>query len=89
VPPAASDSDQNIVLYQYQPELPESNGGMYLTRRGDFNAGAKISTFLRIRCKSSAPLGAPREIKALMAEKRHITFFGEGSQFKSMVILVL
>ena len=57
--------------------VPESNGGMYLTRRGDFNAGAKISTFLRIRCKSSAPLGAPREIKALMAEKRHVTFFGE------------
>lgn len=57
--------------------VPESNGGLYLTRRGDFNVGAHISSFLRVRCKTSAPLGASQEIKALMAEKRHVTFFGK------------
>ncbi len=55
--------------------VPESQGGLSLTRRGDFNAGSHINAFFRVHCKSSAPLGAASEVKALMAEKRHVTYF--------------
>jgi hypothetical protein len=64
--------------------VPESNGGQYLTRRGDFNAGNHINAFFRVQCKSAAPLGASADVKALMADKRHVTFFGKfvgGSSF--------
>ena len=56
--------------------VPESNGGLYLTRWGEFNAGAHINAIFRLRCRTAAPLGASQEIKALMADKRHITYFG-------------
>ena len=39
--------------------------------------GAHVNAFFRVCCKPSAPLGAPHEIKALLTEKRHCTFFGE------------
>lgn len=57
--------------------VPESNGGLYLTRRGDFNVASHINTFFRVHCKPSAPLGASADVKALMADKRQVTFFGK------------
>ena len=55
---------------------PDSNGGAFLTRQADFNAGTNINVFLRIRCKTSASLGASHEIKIALADKRQCTFFG-------------
>lgn len=69
-----SDDQQNLLLLQYQPELPESSGGMYLIRRTDFNVGAHVNAFFHVQTKSSASLGAPREVKQLMTDKRHVTF---------------
>lgn len=48
-----SDADKNIILYHYQPEVRESNGGTRLIQRADFHIGARINHFFRIRCKRS------------------------------------
>ena len=63
--------------FVFLPVVPESNGGLYLTRRGDFNAGSHINAFFRVQCKSAAPLGASADVKALMADRRQVTFFGK------------
>ena len=55
---------------------PDSNGGAFLTRQGDFNVGSIINTFVRIRCKSSAGLAASTEIKIALMDKRHSLFYG-------------
>lgn len=57
----------------YVGSVPESSGGLYLIRRGDFNAGAHINCFVRVHCHSAAP----GPLGALLNEKRHATFFGE------------
>ena len=56
--------------------VPESQGGMFLVRQGEFHAGTHINVFFRIRCKTSAGLGSSQEMKIALADKRHITFFG-------------
>lgn len=56
---------------------PESNGGSFLIRRGDFNIGSLANVFLRVRCKTSAGLGASREMKIALADKRQCTFIGK------------
>ena len=43
--------------------------------------GAHINTFMRVHCQSAAPPGSSNEMKALMVEKRDVTFFGELSVF--------
>ena len=48
-----SDADKNLILYHYQPEIRESNGGTRLIQRGDFHIGSRINHFFRIRCKKS------------------------------------
>ena len=68
---------------------PESNGGLYLVRRGEFNLGAHINVFFRIRCKTSAGLGASRELKIAFADKRHISFFGKGYRQIDLVLMCL
>ena len=55
---------------------PDSNGGAFLTRRGDFNIGSVVNAFVRIRCKSSAGIGAPSEMKIALMDKRQCIFYG-------------
>ena len=45
-----SDSEQNLILYSYQPETSESHGGTKLIRRADFHLGSHVNSFFRIRC---------------------------------------
>ena len=52
--------------------VPESYGGLYLVRRGDFNSGAHINSFVRVHCKPAS----------LLSEKRHATFFGKAASFE-------
>jgi cleavage and polyadenylation specificity factor subunit 1 len=70
-----SDSDMNMIIYQYQPEAPESSGGRYLIRQGDINVGSHVNAMFRLRCRSSAPLGSPHEMQVLMQDRRHTTYF--------------
>lgn len=53
-----------------------SNGGAYLVRCGDINVGSLVNIFVNIRCKTAAGLGASREMKIALADKRQCTFFG-------------
>lgn len=48
-----------------------------MIRRGDFNIGSLANVFLRVRCKTSAGLGASREMKIALADKRQCTFIGK------------
>ena len=63
-------------IYIIALSVPESNGGQYLIRLGEINVGSHINAMFRLRCRSSAPLGAPHEMQVLMQEKRHATYFG-------------
>lgn len=55
---------------------PASNGGASLVRCGDIHVGSLVNVFLNIRCKTSAGLGASREMKIALADKRQCTFIG-------------
>lgn len=68
-----SDSEQNVVLYMYQPESRESFGGQRLLRKADFHVGQKINTFFRIKCK----IGGLSDDKKFFSgvDRRHITMF--------------
>ncbi|XP_064466494.1 cleavage and polyadenylation specificity factor subunit 1-like [Ornithodoros turicata] len=46
-----TDSEQNLLLYMYQPESRESCGGQRLLRRGDFHVGSAITSMFRIKCR--------------------------------------
>ncbi|CAG2173415.1 unnamed protein product [Oppiella nova] len=68
-----SDSEKNIVLYSYQPEVRESQGGTRLLRRADYHFGSLINSFFRIRCKIPANITDMRVKQQLQC--RHITMF--------------
>lgn len=44
-----SDKDKNVVLFMYQPEARESNGGHRLIKKTDFHLGQHVNTFFKIR----------------------------------------
>lgn len=69
----ASDKDQNILLYLYQPMARESYGGQHLIRRGDFNIGSNINSFIRLCCKKSTLTAERRNF--LGSNRRHVTMY--------------
>ena len=44
-----SDAEKNLILYMYQPEARESQGGHRLIRKADFHVGQVVSTMFRIK----------------------------------------
>ncbi|CAG2109128.1 unnamed protein product [Medioppia subpectinata] len=70
---AISDSEKNIILYSYQPDVRESMGGTRLLRRADFHFGSNINSFFRIGCKIPANITDKRVKQQLQC--RHITMF--------------
>lgn len=68
-----SDSDKNIIVYTYQPEMVESAGGTRLIRRADFHVGSPINSFFRIRCR--IPFKDIDNRLKENYEKRHITMY--------------
>lgn len=69
-----SDAEENLILYMYQPESRESQGGHRLIRKADFHAGQPISTMFRIRCKITDPTTDKRFPPVV--EKRQVVGFG-------------
>lgn len=63
-----SDVDQNLFLLTYQPEAMESFGGQRLLQRADINVGSNITSFFRIRARTTGKLGGK--------DLRHLTCFG-------------
>ncbi|XP_065913707.1 cleavage and polyadenylation specificity factor subunit 1-like [Dysidea avara] len=70
-----TDDEGNIVIYQYQPEVPESQGGKHLVQRCDINTGARVNCLFRIKCKPSISPMLSREIQVAVTERRHATYF--------------
>jgi cleavage and polyadenylation specificity factor subunit 1 len=68
-----SDSEKNIILYSYQPDVRESVGGTRLLKRADYHFGSFINAFFRIRCKIS-PKIVDKRIKQTL-QNRQITMF--------------
>lgn len=69
-----SDAEQNLMLYMYQPESRESQGGHRLIRKADFHVGQVVSTMFRIRCKITDPTTEKRFPPLI--EKRQMIGFG-------------
>ncbi|XP_054164327.1 cleavage and polyadenylation specificity factor subunit 1-like [Oppia nitens] len=70
---AVSDSEKNIILYSYQPEVRESMGGTRLLRRADYYFGSVINSFFRIQCKVPVNIKDKRVKQQL--QTRQITMF--------------
>ena len=68
-----SDRMKNIIVYTYQPEVRESQGGQRLLRRADFHVDTHINAFFRIRCKLSDPSTDKQAVTPI--DKRHVTFY--------------
>lgn len=69
-----SDAEKNLILYMYQPEARESQGGHRLIRKADFHVGQVVSTMFRIKCKISDPTTEKRFPPLI--EKRQMIGFG-------------
>ena len=52
---AVTDADKNMIVYMYQPEARESNGGQKLVRKADFHIGQHINHMFRVRAKITDP----------------------------------
>ncbi len=69
-----SDTEKNLILYMYQPEARESQGGHRLIRKADFHVGQPVSTMFRIRCKITDPTTEKRYPPLI--EKRQMMALG-------------
>ena len=58
-------------------------------RRGDYNAGSHINVLLRLRCKTSASLGASHELKIALMDKRQCLLFGGWSLCEAQVLIIV
>lgn len=69
-----SDSEKNIMIYAYNPEHEESQGGTRLLRRADFHLGAHVTSFCRLRGR--VPNRLCHDSRAAQrCVRRHITMF--------------
>ncbi|CAB3406616.1 unnamed protein product [Caenorhabditis bovis] len=71
-----SDEMGNITMFNYAPELVESNGGERLVMRAVVNIGTNVNAFLRVKGHTSLlpPLSTAEERDAI--EQRQSTLFG-------------
>ncbi|RWS15284.1 cleavage and polyadenylation specificity factor subunit 1-like protein [Dinothrombium tinctorium] len=69
-----SDSDQNIIIYAYQPEMKESFGGTRLIRKADFHLGLHVNSFFRIRCKVPSKYIEDKRVRQTI-EKKQATMY--------------
>lgn len=64
----ATDTNANIIIYMYQPESRESNGGQRLMRKADYHLGQQIHSMFRMQCSL-------RDKKCPNYESKHVTFY--------------
>ena len=57
--------------------MPESQGGKRLVQRCDINAGTRINTLFRIKCKPSVSPTLSRDLQVAVTERRQATYFGK------------
>lgn len=66
----ASDCESNFVIFMYQPESRESQGGQKLLRKADYHLGQRVNAMFRIQCNYTKLLNANYDNK-------HTTYFGK------------
>lgn len=66
----ATDAESNFIVFMYQPESRESQGGQKLLRKADYHVGQRINALFRIQCNNVS--------RNWMSsyENKHTTFFG-------------
>ncbi|XP_067935054.1 cleavage and polyadenylation specificity factor subunit 1-like [Watersipora subatra] len=69
----ATDREQNLSIYMYQPDSVHSSGGTILMKKADINLGACVNSLCRVRCKLNDPTTSRQFSSAI--EKRHVTYF--------------
>lgn len=66
----ASDCEENLIIFMYQPESRDSYGGQKLIRKSDYHLGQKVNAMFRVQCNSLKQSNSSYENK-------HTTFFGK------------
>ena len=69
---AVTDADKNVLIYMYQPEARESNGGQKLVRKADFHLGQNVNHMFRVRAKITDPSAGGRLLTGNIFLKNHI-----------------
>lgn len=64
----ATDAGGNLVIFMYQPESRESNGGQRLIRKADYHIGQQVNSLFRIQC-------GLRDRQCPNYENKQITFY--------------
>ena len=72
---ACTDADKNIVLFLYQPESRDSNGGQKLVRKADFHLGQHVNHMFRIRAKITDPSAGGRLLTGTYVQGGFVLFF--------------
>lgn len=67
----ATDCEANFVVFMYQPESRDSQGGQKLLRKSDYHVGQRINSLFRIQCNI-----LPKQYHSGY-ENKHTTFFGK------------
>ncbi|KAI0990420.1 hypothetical protein GJ496_001342 [Pomphorhynchus laevis] len=77
-----NDPDQNMFIYYYDPEAPDSRAGFFLCQRSAFNTMSCSTCGVRLRC----PPLQQSEDYCDMSECIHVNYFPtlEGGMFKVM-----
>lgn len=66
----ATDAEANFIIFMYQPESRDSQGGQKLLRKSDYHVGQRINALFRIQCNSTN-----RHWQSAY-ENKHTTFYG-------------
>lgn len=64
-----SDEEGNVLMFNYSPEVKESNGGEKLILRGGINVGSNINAFLRIKGHTSLSDSSSLDLKSLAQQQ--------------------
>ncbi|KAF6036416.1 Cpsf160 [Bugula neritina] len=69
----ATDREQNLSIFLYQPDDIVSSGGTILIKKADINIGTCVNSLCRVRCKLNDPTTI-RQFSGIV-EKRHVTYY--------------
>lgn len=67
-----SDSEENFIIFMYQPESRESFGGQKLLRKADYHLGQKVNAMFRIQCNQRQNMTSRNN---LSYDKKHMVVF--------------
>lgn len=66
----STDCEGNLIIFMYQPESRDSQGGQKLLRKSDYHVGQRINAMFRIQCNNITKNWQSGY------ENKHTTFYG-------------